>query len=80
MSSHGSSGGQGTFVPDVGDVRGHRDVPKQKTSSGKVTEDQLIRRIDTPGFEKSRILKNRKQNLYVEDFSDDHSPPSTSGI
>ena len=34
----------------TGDVRGHRSAVKQHMSEGKVTEDTLMRRIDTYGL------------------------------
>jgi hypothetical protein len=42
--------GHGTFVTHTGDVRGHRSAIKQHMSEGKVTEDTLMRRIDTDGL------------------------------
>jgi hypothetical protein len=34
----------------TGDVRGHRSVVQQHMSTGKLTEDTLMRRIDTYGL------------------------------
>ena len=49
----GMTAGHGTFVADTGDVRGHRSVAKQK-----VTEDILMRRIDTYGLVSPTRAKN----------------------
>jgi hypothetical protein len=47
ISDEGITTGHGTFVAHTGDVRGHRSVTKQHMSTGKVTEDTLMSRIDT---------------------------------
>ncbi len=39
--------GHRTFVVHTADVRRHRSSPKQHMTSVKVTEDTLMRRIDT---------------------------------
>ncbi len=39
--------GHRTFVVHTTDVRRHRSSPKQHMTSVKVTEDTLMRRIDT---------------------------------
>ena len=58
ISDAGITSGHGTFVAHTGDVRGHRSTFKQHMSSGKVTEDTLMRRIDTYGLVSSTKAKN----------------------
>jgi hypothetical protein len=60
ISDEGISSGHGTFVAHTGDVRGHRSVVKQHMSTGKVTEDTLMRRIDTYG-----LVSPTKAKLFV---------------
>jgi hypothetical protein len=59
ISDAGITSGHGTFVAHTGDVRGHRSTFKQHMSSGKMTEDTLMRRIDTYGLVSSTKAKKR---------------------
>jgi hypothetical protein len=58
ISDEGITTGHGTFVAHTGDVRGHRSGAKHHMSSGKVTEDTLMRRIDTYGLVSPTKAKN----------------------
>ena len=50
ISDEGITSGHGNFVTHTRDVRGHRFATKHHTNGGKVTEDTVMRRIDTYGL------------------------------